>query len=151
MAKIIDDTNLGYLVSKMKAAFWPKTDVVQIGIDNAPASGSTNLVDSDGIYDAVHPAKGSSIPAGGLLPNVKYSLGTLTSSDTVTLANPTDANIVNEYSFTFTVGASNPALPTTGIDWVGNCVSGGLISFTQGNTYEVSIEGGLGIIIEWEA
>lgn len=54
--KIIDDTNLGYLFSKVKAAFWPKTDVEEVGeisIDSTPTSGSSNLVTSGGVYSAI--------------------------------------------------------------------------------------------------
>ena len=43
MTKIIDSTNLGYLISKMKSAFWPKSDVVQIGLDNSPTSGGLDI------------------------------------------------------------------------------------------------------------
>ena len=53
MTKIIDSTNLGYLISKMKSAFWPKSDVVQIGLDNSPTSNSDNLVKSGGVYSAL--------------------------------------------------------------------------------------------------
>ena len=49
MAKQIDETNLGYLISKIKAAFWPKTDVVSISIDTTPTANSTNLVTSGGV------------------------------------------------------------------------------------------------------
>ena len=51
--KIIDSTNLSYLISKIKAAFWPKTDVVQIGIDTTPTASSNNLVTSGGVKDYV--------------------------------------------------------------------------------------------------
>lgn len=53
MTKVIDDTNLGYLISKIKATFWPKTDVVQIDIDNTPTVNSNNLVKSGGVYTAL--------------------------------------------------------------------------------------------------
>lgn len=49
MSKVIDSTNLGYLIGKMKAAFWRKTDVVSIGIDNTPTASSSNLVTSGGV------------------------------------------------------------------------------------------------------
>ena len=49
--KILDNTNLGYLISKIKAAFWPKTDVVQIGIDTTPTQNSSNLITSGGVYN----------------------------------------------------------------------------------------------------
>ena len=53
MAKNIDNTNLGYLKSKMDATYWPKADVVQIGIDNTPTANSDNLVKSGGIKSYV--------------------------------------------------------------------------------------------------
>lgn len=51
--KIIDNTNLDYFISKIKAAFWPKTDVVQIGIDSTPTANSVNLVTSGGVKSYV--------------------------------------------------------------------------------------------------
>lgn len=48
--KVIDDTNLGYLVSKAKAFFWPKSDTVIIGIDSIPVQDSTNLITSGAVY-----------------------------------------------------------------------------------------------------
>lgn len=56
MAKQIDENNLGYLISKIKAAFWPKADVVQISIDASPTQNSTNLVTSGGVYNAIFAA-----------------------------------------------------------------------------------------------
>ena len=53
MTKIIDNTNLGYLISKIKSAFWPKTDVVQIGLDDTPTANSNNLVKSGGVKSAL--------------------------------------------------------------------------------------------------
>lgn len=74
MAKFIDSTNLGYLISKIKAAFWPKTDVTNVtladvattgsyndlldkptipSVDADPTSGSTNAVSSGGVYAAL--------------------------------------------------------------------------------------------------
>ena len=53
MSKIIDNTNLGYLISKIKAAFWPKSDVIQIGLDNTPTANSDNLVKSGGVKSAL--------------------------------------------------------------------------------------------------
>ena len=53
MTKVIDNTNLGYLKDKMDATYWPKTDVVQIGIDNVPTQNSDNLVKSGGVYSAL--------------------------------------------------------------------------------------------------
>ena len=49
----LDGTGLSHLISKIKAAFWSKTDVVQISIDNTPTESSDNLVKSGGVYSAL--------------------------------------------------------------------------------------------------
>lgn len=49
----LDGTGLSHLISKIKAAFWSKTDVVQISIDNTPTASSDNLVKSGGVYSAL--------------------------------------------------------------------------------------------------
>ena len=53
MAKVIDSTNLGYLISKMKAAFLPQGATEVVGVDATPTEDSTNLVESGGVYDFV--------------------------------------------------------------------------------------------------
>lgn len=58
MWKIIDNTNLSYFISKIKAAFVSKTDVVTanvVDIDSTPTANSTNLVTSGGVYSAIPP------------------------------------------------------------------------------------------------
>ena len=94
MIKTVDNTNLGYLISKIKAAFWPKADVVQIGLDNSPTQNSDNLVKSGGVYNAVaakytKPANG--IPASdlesGVIPAAPGTLDT-----TATTAQQTSAS-----------------------------------------------------------
>lgn len=265
MTKIIDSTNLGYLISKIKAAFWPKADVVQVSIDSTPTASSDNLVKSGGVYSAlavkyekpangipasdlasgviptvptalsqlsddsthrlvtdtekstwngkqnaltfdstptanstnpvtsggvksyvdgaiptvptistdiqtdkasttktaapsavyneVHPAFGSSQPAGGMLPNVLYKLGTLTGTVSISFAAATDSTIENEYKFTFTAGSTAPTItwPASITGWAGNCVEDGLPVITGGNYYEVSVMDGIALIAEVEA
>lgn len=53
MTKVIDNSNLGYLISKIKSAFLSKTDVVQIGLDDTPTANSNNLVKSGGVKSAL--------------------------------------------------------------------------------------------------
>lgn len=53
MAKVIDSTNLGYLISKMKAAFLPQGATETVGVDATPTADSTNLVESGGVYSAL--------------------------------------------------------------------------------------------------
>lgn len=49
MAKVIDSTNLGYLISKIKAAFWQKAETSELTIDATPTANSNNLVKSGGV------------------------------------------------------------------------------------------------------
>lgn len=77
MSKIIDLTNLSYLISKMKASFWPKSDVVTIGIDNTPTANSNNLVKSGGIKTYVD----SAIPT---VPVISTDISTDAASDSKT-------------------------------------------------------------------
>lgn len=53
MTKVIDSTNLGYLIGKMKAAFLPANALEQVGVDATPTASSTNLVESGGVYSFV--------------------------------------------------------------------------------------------------
>lgn len=179
MTKVLDNTGLGYLITKIKAAFWPKSDVVTItladvattgnyndltnkptiptvptidtSIDNA--SSNTDTAGAKAVYDAVHPATGSSQPAGGMLPNVLYKLGTLTGTVTISFAAASDANIENEYKFTFTAGSTAPTItwPASITKWAGNCVENGAPVIASSNYYEVSVEDGVAFIVEVEA
>lgn len=104
------------------------------------------------VYDFVKPATQSSQPVGGMLPGILYKLGTLTGSVTIALATPVDGSIANEYGFTFTAGSTAPTITwPAGVSWAGNCVENGAPVITGGNSYEVSILDGKGIIVEWEA
>ena len=53
MAKVIDSTNLGYLIGKIKAAFWRKSETTELSIDNTPTANSNNLVKSGGVKSAL--------------------------------------------------------------------------------------------------
>lgn len=104
------------------------------------------------VYDFVCPPKASSQPQGGMAPGIFYDLGTLTGSVTISLAAPSDANIANEYRFTFVAGSTAPTVTwPAGVEWAGGCVESGAPVITGGNSYEVSIMDGKGIIVEWEA
>lgn len=47
--KVIDNTNLSYLISKIKAAFWQKSETSELTIDATPTASSNNLVKSGGV------------------------------------------------------------------------------------------------------
>ena len=157
MANVIDSTNVGSLLqgifTKIKNAFWQKSEVTELPIDATPTASSNNLVKSGGVYSAVHPAFGSSQPSGGMLPNVLYKLGTLTGTVSITFVAATDATIENEYKFTFTAGSTAPTItwPASITGWVGNCVENGAPVITGGNYYEVSVMDGIALIAEVEA
>ena len=70
MTKVIDNTNLGYLISKIKAAFWGKNETTQVSIDNTPTANSNNLVKSGGVHSSIQ--------------DVQNSVGTLSNLTTTT-------------------------------------------------------------------
>lgn len=51
--KILDNTNLGYLLGKIKAAFWRKSETSELGIDSTPTANSDNLVTSGGVHTSL--------------------------------------------------------------------------------------------------
>lgn len=121
-------------------------------VDNTPTKNSNNLVKSGGVYDEVHPATESSQPAGGMLPNVLYKLGTLTGSVTIAFATPADANVENEYRFTFTADSTAPTItwPAAITKWAGNALDSGLPNVEASTYYEVSVVDGAGIFNKFE-
>jgi hypothetical protein len=126
----------------------PTVPTIDTSIDNA--SSNTDTAGAKAVYDAVHPATGSSQPSGGMLPNVLYKLGTLTGSVTISLAAASDNTIANEWGFTFTAGSTAPTItwPASIIGWAGNCLSNGAPVITASKHYEVSIMDGIALIVE---
>lgn len=87
----------------------------------------------------------TTMPSGGFLPNVKYNLGVITGSRTFALATPTDEAIKNEYMFEFATGATPPTITWPSVRWGYNLYP--LIEADK--SYQVSIENGLAIIVEF--
>lgn len=115
----------------------------------------TNLFDSSyypsvpAVYGFVKPTVQSAQPATGLKPNVLYRLGELDGEVAITLATPDDANVENEYKLTFDTGGTVPTITwPVGITWAGNCLSDGAPAPHANKHYEVSIEDGIGLILE---
>lgn len=149
MTKVIDSTNLGYLISKIKSAFWPKSDVVQIGLDNVPTANSEGLVKSGGVKSYVDEKANIAIytsqPSGGFLPNALYNLGVVSGTATFALASPSDNTVVNHYYWTFETGSAAPTITwPSGIDWIG----GAAPTIIADKHYEISILGGIGTYME---
>ena len=145
MAKKLDASNLGYFIGKIKAAFWLKSDVVQIAIDNTPTKNSDNLVKSGGVFGDVHPAVVTTKPSGGFAPNVPYILGTLTGSQTFTLAAAADATILNHWYWSFQTGSTAPTITwPSGLSWFG----GNAPTIAANKHYEISIIGTYAVAVE---
>ena len=82
---------------------------------------------------------GGAQPSGGFLPDVVYSLGTLTGSVTFALASPVTGN-VNHYFWMFNTGSTAPTITwPTGITWAG----GSAPAVAASKHYEISILGGI--------
>ena len=98
------------------------------------------------VYDEVHPALGSTQPAGGFLPNVIYDLGTLTGTVTFTLASPTDNTIANPYHWTFETGSTAPT-----ITWPSSLVwlSGSAPTINASTHYEILVRKGYASYLEF--
>lgn len=98
MTKIIDSTNLGYLISKIKAAFWPKTDVVQIGLDDTPTANSNNLVKSGGVKSALD-AKQNTLVSGTSIKTINNE--SLLGSGNISISGGSggEANVIEAITF----------------------------------------------------
>lgn len=80
----------------------------------------------------------TSIPSGGFLPDVVYSLGTLTGTVTFSLAAAVTGN-VNHYFWMFDTGSTAPTITWPGITWA----EGSAPTVAAYKHYEVSILGGV--------
>lgn len=135
-----------YSVPQASSPVTISTNIDADKADNTKAGGAK------AIYDFVKPASQSSIPQGGLLPGIKYHLGTLTGSVTMTLASPSDASVENEYKGDFTADSTPPSISWQGVtEWAGNCLDDqtGEPLLTGGKHYEFNIENGYGFIAEF--
>lgn len=102
MGKYLDSTGLGYLISKMKAAFLPKGNTETVGVDAVPTADSTNLVESGGVYSFVgDPIVSLTVPT----PNDGTVIFTHRSGNTTTM----DLNHVHlQYANKVTVETAQP-------------------------------------------
>ena len=118
---------------------------------------NTKTAGAKAVYDEVHPATQSSIPNGGLLPNIEYKLGTLTGSVSIDLASPSDSSVSNEYNFEFDVKSSVPTVSwdSSILSWAGKPLdSNGQPSLSLAGTgyyhhYEFSVKNGMGIVAKF--
>lgn len=98
MSKIIDDTNLGYLISKIKAAFWPKSDVIQIDLDNTPTANSDNLVTSGGVKSALD-TKQETLVSGTNIKTINNESLLGSGNISITGSSGGEANVIESITF----------------------------------------------------
>ena len=90
----------------------------------------------DGYYSKV---LGGAMPVGGFLPDVVYSLGTLSGAITFSLASPVTGN-VNHYFWMFDTGVSAPTVTwPAGLTWA----DGSAPTVSASKHYEISVLGGV--------
>ena len=149
MGKFLDETGVSWLIAKIKSVFLTTEDaeaVDVVDVDATPTANSTNLVESGGVYDEIHPAVVTTQPSGGFVPNVTYDLGTITGTVTFAMASPSDATITNHYFWTFDTDTTAPTItwPQAITSWNG----GSAPTINASKHYEVSVLDGIGVIME---
>lgn len=124
----------------------PTVPTISTDIETDKAS-NTKTASPKAVYDEVHPAVGSSQPAGGMLPNVFYDLGTLSGNTTFAFATASDNTIENEWMFEFTTPSTAPTItwPNAITGWSGGTAP----TISASKTYQVSVLNGLGVIAEF--
>lgn len=87
----------------------------------------------------------NAIPAGGMLPNVLYNLGTLTGSVTMTMASAI-TGVASHWYFTFDTGATAPTITWDAAitSWAG----GSAPTISANKHYEVSVLAGVAVAME---
>lgn len=125
---------------------YPTVPTISTDIETDKAS-NTKTASPKAVYDEVHPAVATTQPAGGMLPNVFYNLGTLSGNTTFSFASASDANIKNEWMFQFITPATAPTItwPADITSWMGGVAP----VIKENKTYQVSVVNGLGIIAEF--
>lgn len=87
----------------------------------------------------------TSQPAGGMVANTLYNLGTLTGSVTFSLATPDSNSVVNHWYWTFDTSTTAPTITwPTGITWLG----GSAPTVNASKHYEISVLDGIGVSME---
>lgn len=89
----------------------------------------------------------TSVPSGGLLPDMFYNLGTISQNTTIDFADEPDDGLLHQYMMMFSVSGSPTITLSEGIEkWM----FGEAPSFSSGKTYLISVERGLAIYQEYE-
>lgn len=137
------------------------SDIIQVINDNITTNGRGEITPykvrvlalKQAILDRVNATKldpdtiETTIPAGGMLPNKFYSLGTISAATTLSLAGYTPDGFLKEYKFQFSVSGT-PSI--TWDDKILKWLNGETPVLMDGYSYQVSVINGLGICEEYE-
>ena len=122
-----------------------------IPIDSIPTEDSLNPVSSGGVYSALQGKADKipvddEIPQDGMLPNVLYLLGTISTNTTFALAAATDNTIANVWMWTFETGSTAPTItwPQNIVAWNG----GDPPIIAENYLYEITVMDGVASFIE---
>ena len=115
------------------------------GTEKLPVS-DTEYITPDQIAALAQMPVASSQPAGGMLPNTLYNLGTLSGNTTFSMASASNNNIANHWYWTFTTPSTAPTItwPAAITSWYG----GSAPTIAGSKKYEVSVLGGVTICME---
>lgn len=145
-----------YAIWNFDGTSWSDSGSVANGITGEPGVGFSSIftpVPYDGTMIIVlsnndtitvnlnhnHNAAATTLPSGGFLPDVVYSLGTLTGAVTFALAAAVTGNI-NHYFWMFDTGSTAPTVTwPTGITWA----DGSAPTVQASKHYEISVLGGV--------
>lgn len=115
--KTLDNTNLGYLLTKIKNAFIRTTDVESVSevtIDATPTANSDNLVTSGGVYSALGDKISKSSTAGLVKNDGTIDTNTyLTSHDFTHVA---DTTVTTSTTVTFAANTRGSQMVSTAAD-----------------------------------
>lgn len=107
---------------------------------------NTKAASPKAVYDEIHPVIQTSIPSGGLKPNVLYNFKSSQVGNTPNFAFAASENssVVNHWYWTYDSGSTipNPGLPQN-ITW-----ANGTPTFAANKHYEFSVLGNYGIVLE---
>ena len=106
---------------------------------------NTKTAGAKAVYEEVHPAVATTIPSGGMLPNVMYKLGTKTGTVSFTMASASDSSIINHWYWTFETSTTAPTItwPAAITGWIG----GSAPTIEASKHYEISVLDGIGAFI----
>ena len=119
------------------------TDVV------ADKTSNSKTASPAAVYSEIHPTLYGYIPASGFVPNIVYNVNngqTITGTQTLNLASPTDSTIVNHYYFMFNTGSTVPTInwPSAITSWKG----GSAPTINANKHYEISVLNGVATFME---